>query len=165
MNQGSESGNVGDSGGTNAAGYSVLIVDDNRELLQLLTDALEKLGRFRVESALDGIEGLERYFAMRPDCMIIDIMMPGLDGYQLVKALRGDPDSARTPLIFLTALAQERDRFAGFVAGIDQYLVKPVKPQDLVAAVQQALGVSDVERNQRQRALLEQGIAPGQDIS
>jgi DNA-binding response OmpR family regulator len=161
MNQRSESGNVGDSGGKNAAGYSVLIVDDNRELLQLLADALEKLGRFRVESAEDGMEGLERYFAMRPDCMVIDIMMPGLDGYQLVKALRGDPDSARTPLIFLTALGQERDRFAGFVAGIDQYLVKPVKPRELVAAVQQALGISDEERNQRQRALLEQEIAKG----
>jgi DNA-binding response OmpR family regulator len=98
---------------------------------------------------------------MRPDCVIIDIMMPGLDGYQLVKALRGDPDSARTPLIFLTALAQERDRFAGLAAGIDQYLVKPVKPQELVAAVKQALGVSDEERSRRQRALLKQEIAKG----
>jgi DNA-binding response OmpR family regulator len=82
-------------------------------------------------------------------------MMPGLDGYQLVKALRGDPESAQTPLIFLTALAQERARFAGFAAGIDQYLVKPVKPQELVAAVKQAITVGDGERRERQRSLLD----------
>jgi CheY-like chemotaxis protein len=157
----SESETPGDSNGISAAECSILVVDDNRELLQLLTDTLEKLGRFKVETAVDGIEGLERYFVMRPDCMVIDIMMPGLDGYQLVKALRGDPASARTPLIFLTALAQDRDRFAGFVAGIDQYLVKPVRPQELVAAVRQALALSDTERNQRQRALVDQEIPEG----
>jgi CheY-like chemotaxis protein len=161
MNPRSESETVGNANGKNAAEYSILVVDDNRELLQLLTDSLEKLGRFKVETAVDGVEGLERYFVMRPDCMVIDIMMPGLDGYQLVKALRGDPASAHTPLIFLTALAQDRHRFAGFVAGIDQYLVKPVTPQVLVAAVQQALALSDTVRNQRQRALFDQEIPEG----
>jgi DNA-binding response OmpR family regulator len=142
----------------NAADYTVLIVDDNPELLQLLTDALEKLGRFRVISAEDGIQGLERYFEIRPACMIVDILMPGLDGYQLVKALRGDPDSARTPLIFLTALAQDKDRFAGLAIGADQYLVKPVKPQELIAAVHQAIAISETERRQRMQAMFEQQI-------
>src|SRR5215472_3367227 len=110
MDSKNDLGGVSDFNNAHASGYSVLIVDDNKELLQLLTDALEQLGRFKVVTALDGIEGLERYFEMRPDCMVIDIMMPGLDGFQLVKALRGDPESAKTPLIFLTALAQDRDR-------------------------------------------------------
>jgi len=153
-----DSSNVGDTLGASAADYAVLVVDDNRELLQLLRDALEKLGRFRVTTAVDGIEGLERYFEMRPDCMVIDIMMPGLDGYQLVKALRGDPESAQTPLIFLTALAQDRARFSGFATGIDQYLVKPVRPQELVAAVKQAIAMGDGERRERQRSLLEREI-------
>ena len=144
--------------GENATGYTVLVVDDNLELLQLLTDTLHMLGRFRVISAEDGIQGLHRFFEIRPDCMIIDIMMPGLDGYQLVKALRGDPDSAQTPLIFLTALAQDKDRFAGMAIGADQYLVKPVKPQELVAAVHQAIAVSEMERRKRQRALFEQEL-------
>jgi DNA-binding response OmpR family regulator len=142
----------------NAAGYTVLVVDDNIELLQLLTDTLQMLGRFTVVSAEDGIQGLQRYFEIRPDCMVIDIMMPGLDGYQLVKALRGDRDSAQTPLIFLTALAQDKDRFTGFAIGADQYLVKPVKPQELVAAVHQAIAVGEMERRQRQRALFEQQL-------
>ena len=154
-------GGVSGTNNTHANGYSVLIVDDNRELLQLLTDALEQLGRFKVVTAQDGIEGLERYFEMRPDCMIIDIMMPGLDGFQLVRALRGDPESAETPLIFLTALAQDRDRVTGFISGIDQYLVKPVKPQELVAAVQQAIIVGDTGRSQRLHALMEQDIPEG----
>ena len=141
-----------------AAESTILIVDDNPELIQLLTDVLEKLGRFRVVSAEDGIQGIERYFEVRPACMIIDIMMPGLDGYQLVKALRGDPDSARTPLIFLTALAQDRQRFAGFASGVDQYLVKPVTPRELVAAVQRALTEGDTERRQRLQELFEQDI-------
>ena len=161
MIPGNDSGKEDATDGTKDAEYAVLIVDDNRELLQLLTDTLEKLGQFRVATAVDGIEGLERYFEMRPDCMVIDIMMPGLDGYQLVKALRGDPESAQTPLIFLTALAQDRARFTGFAMGIDQYLVKPVKPQELVAAVRQAIAVGDTGRRERQRSLLEDDIPEG----
>lgn len=158
---GDDASHTSGTGGSGAADYAVLIVDDNRELLQLLTDSLQMLGRFRVETAEDGIEGLERYFEMRPDCMVIDIMMPGLDGYQLVKALRGDPDSSHTPLIFLTALAQDRARFAGFAMGIDQYLVKPVTPRELVAAVQQAIAVGDKERRERQQSLLDQEMPEG----
>ncbi len=152
---------TGGPAGTPGGGYTVLIVDDNRELLQLLSDTLEKLGQFRVATAEDGAKGLERYFEVRPDCMVIDIMMPGLDGYQLVKALRGDPESARTPLIYLTALAQDKYRFAGMASGIDHYLVKPVKPQELVAAVREAIASGDTERHRRQRALLESEIPEG----
>ena len=66
--------------------YTVLVVDDDLDLLQLLTDGLELLGNFTVVSATDGVQGLERFFEIRPDCMIIDIKMPGLDGYQLIRA-------------------------------------------------------------------------------
>src|SRR5215475_9336046 len=101
--------------------YTVLVVDDDPDLLQLLTDGLELLGNFTVVSATDGMQGLERFFEVRPDCMIIDVKMPGLDGYQLVRALRGDPESAATPLIILTAMAQDQNRMAGLVSGVDQY--------------------------------------------
>jgi DNA-binding response OmpR family regulator len=135
--------------------YTVLIVDDDPDLLQLLTDGLELLGDFQVVQAVDGIQGLEQYFEVRPDCVIIDVKMPGLDGYQLVRALRGDPDSAETPLIMLTALAQDKDEFVGLAAGADQYLVKPVKLRNLVEAVQSAVEITSEERQQHLLALAE----------
>ncbi len=135
-------------------GYTVLIVDDDPDLLQLLTDGLELLGKFTVVRAVDGEQGLERYFEVRPDCVIIDVKMPGLDGYQLVKALRGDPDSAATPLILLTALAQEQQQFAGLASGADQYLIKPITPRELVAAVRRAVLIGEEERRARMQALI-----------
>ncbi|HEU5368388.1 MAG TPA: response regulator [Ktedonobacterales bacterium] len=135
--------------------YTVLIVDDDPELLQLLTDGLEMLGSFKVVQAVDGIQGLEQYFAAHPDCVIIDVVMPGLDGYQLVKALRGDPASAETPLIMLTALAQDKDEFLGLAAGADQYLVKPIKLRNLVDAVHRAVKITSAERQKQLLALAE----------
>jgi len=134
---------------------TVLVVDDNPHLLEYIIDALEELGTFHVETAGDGATGLDRYFEVRPDCMVIDIKMPGLDGYQLVRALRGDPDSATTALIILTALPQDADRLAGLLSGADQYLVKPVKPQELVAAIEQAIRVSQDERARRWQRVLD----------
>jgi CheY-like chemotaxis protein len=136
--------------------YTVLIVDDDPNLIELLTDGLELLGHFEVISAEDGIQGLERYFEVRPDCMVIDVMMPGLDGYQLVKALRGDPDSADTPLVMLTAMAQDKNRFAGLASGADQYLIKPVTPRQLVEAVHQAIAIGEAERQERLLALVQE---------
>ncbi len=139
--------------------YTVLVVDDDPSLLELLTDGLELLGHFRVVSATDGAQGLERFFETRPDCVIIDVKMPGLDGYQLLRALRGDPDSAATPLIILTALAQEQHQFAGLALGADAYLVKLVDIRDVVAAVQRAVLISEDERQRRLQALLAQAQA------
>jgi two-component system alkaline phosphatase synthesis response regulator PhoP len=143
--------------------YTVLVVDDDPDLLQLLTDGLELLGNFTVISAADGVQGLERFFEIRPDCMIIDIKMPGLDGYQLVRALRGDPESASTPLIILSALAQEQQQFAGLALGADDYLIKLVDIRAVVAAVQRAVQVSPKERQRRMQALLEQVEAEGDE--
>ena len=132
---------------------TVLVVDDNPRLLAFISDALRELGSYIVATARDGIQGLELCFALRPDCMVIDVRMPGLDGFQLVRALRGDPASASTPLIILTAMAQDSQRLAGLLAGVDQYLVKPVDPLDLVAAIQQAIALGDAARWQRMQAL------------
>ncbi len=135
---------------------TVLVVDDNRQLLEFLTDALEELGNFRVVTAIDGADGLERYFELRPHCMIIDVRMPGIDGYQLVRALRGDPDSASTPLIILSAMAQDRDQLIGLFAGADVYLQKPVRPLDLIAAIERAITLSEQERAERMRVLADE---------
>lgn len=135
--------------------FTVLIVDDNRDLLDLITESLTMLGDYTVVTAENGADGLERAFSVHPDCMVIDIKMPDLDGYQLIRALRGDPASAAMPLVILSALVQEKDRFAGMLVGADQYLTKPIKPPELVAAIQEAIRLSQEERLRRVRALLD----------
>src|SRR5260221_11790503 len=135
--------------------HTVLVVDDNPELLVLVAESLGKLGHFTVVTADNGMEGLERYYQTRPDCVIIDVKMPGLDGYQLVRALRGDPETRATPLIILSALSQERERLAGLLSGVDEYLVKPVSPLDLVHTVERAIDCGEEERRRRLLALLD----------
>ena len=141
-------------GGNGSTGYTVLVVDDSDDLRGLMAESLRKLGGFTVVTAEDGIVGLERYFEVQPDCIVIDVRMPGLDGYQLVRALRGDPTSAATPLVILSAMVQDRDKLAGFFAGADEYLVKPVSPLELVQTIRRVLERTEADRRQRFRALL-----------
>ena len=135
---------------------TVLLIDDNPDLLRALSLSLEVLGNFHVVSATHGLEGLEKFFEAKPACVVIDVKMPELDGYQLVQALRGDPESEATPLIILTALAQDRDKFAGLAVGADAYLVKPTKPQDLIAAIRRVITTGVAERSRRLRQLAEE---------
>src|SRR5215813_12969924 len=134
---------------------TLLLVDDNTELLDMLTLALKTLGNYIIERATDGVGGLEQAVSIRPDCIVIDILMPGLDGYQLVRALRGDPETADIPLVILTAVAQDKGQFSGFAAGADQYLTKPASPQSLIAAIQQAMTLDQQQRTRRLRVLVE----------
>lgn len=138
------------------AGRAVLVVDDNAELRALVADSLRKLGHFTVVEAQDGMEGLERYFEVRPDCVVIDVKMPGLDGYQLIRALRGDPASRDTPLVILSAMVQEKDKLGGYLSGVDEYLVKPVGPLELVQTICRVIGRTEEERRLRLRRLLDE---------
>jgi CheY-like chemotaxis protein len=134
--------------------YTVLIVDDNLDLLASLSFALSALGPFKVETAQDGAEGLERAYTLHPDCVVVDVKMPEVNGIQLVRALRGDPETAPIPLVILSALIQETDHTLGMFAGADQYLTKPTKPQVVAEAIHRAIALSADERWQRIRALL-----------
>lgn len=138
--------------------YTVLLVDDNDALRQAVTLALEELGGFNVVVARDGIEGLEQFYETNPDCVVIDVKMPGLNGFQLVRAFRGDASSVSTPLVILTALAQEKEQYAGLAAGADYYLVKPVKPQILAATILHAIEDTADERNKRYQELLNRPV-------
>jgi CheY-like chemotaxis protein len=132
------------------------VVDDNEDLLALIAESLRKLGSFAVVTARDGIEGLERFFDVRPACVVIDVKMPGLDGYQLMKALRGDPDSCSTPLVILSAMAQPKDQLAGFLSGADEYVLKPIGPLDLVRVISAVIERSEAERLRRQQTMLDE---------
>jgi two-component system cell cycle response regulator len=94
---------------------------------------------------------------------VIDVVMPGMDGYHLVRALRGDPESSATPLVILSALEGERDRLAGFLAGGDEFLVKPVGPLELVRTIERVIARDEEERQRRLRALLDDPPTPGEE--
>jgi CheY-like chemotaxis protein len=134
---------------------TLLLVDDNPDLLAMLTLALKTLGNYTILRAPDGVNGLEQAVSAHPDCIVIDILMPGLDGYQLVRALRGDPETADIPLVILTAVAHDQGQFAGLAAGADQYLTKPATPQSLIAAIERAMALDRAERVRRLHALAE----------
>jgi len=135
--------------------YLILIVDDNDELLKSLSFALRTLGGFRIEVARNGAEGLEKAVELQPDCMVVDVKMPEIDGLQLARAMRGDPATADIPLVILSALVQDADRALGMFAGADQYLTKPSKPQVVIAAIQRAITLTADERARRLNELAE----------
>jgi len=136
--------------------HLVLLVEDDPDLRSFLLQALAHFGGFRVVGAADGIAGLATCVELSPTCMVIDVKMPGLDGFQLVRALRGDPQTATVPVIILTALAQDQDRFAGLASGADRFLQKPVKPQVLAQAIHEVIALNEAERLRRYQALAEE---------
>jgi CheY-like chemotaxis protein len=127
-------------------GQRVLLIDDDPKLVTAITTGLTLAGGYEVVAAGDGALGFERFFAVQPDCVVVDVRMPGLDGYQFVRALRGDPATAQTPIIVLSALVQEHEQLAGLLTGADAYLTKPVTIATLVQAIQTALQLSATER-------------------
>src|SRR5438270_344074 len=102
----------------------VLLVDDQPDITETFQLHLERFEGCIVHTAADGAAGLEAYYAAspRPDCVVLDLKMPALDGMQLTRALRGDPETADIPIILLTAYAQEHNRQLGELAGADFYL-------------------------------------------
>jgi DNA-binding response OmpR family regulator len=117
----------------------VLVADDDPDLLELVEFRLERSG-YRVARARDGQEALDVALEQRPALAVLDVMMPKLDGYEVVRQLRAHPETARMPVILLTARVQEADVSKGFEVGADDYIRKPFSPQELRARVQAILG-------------------------
>lgn len=143
--------------GSSADIRRVLVVDDDPDLIALLRDGLELAGNFQVEVATDGAAGLERCLATRPACVVVDVRLPALNGYQFMRALRGDPATADVPIVVLSALVQDRERLAGLLAGADVYLFKPVRIADLIAAIRDIACLTAPQRSERRRTLTGDG--------
>ena len=116
----------------------VLVVDDERDIIELVRYHLEKEG-MQVMHGGDGGAALRLARDQRPDLLILDLMLPGLDGLEVCRQLRRDPATRSLPIIMLTAKADEVDRVVGLELGADDYVVKPFSPRELVARVKAVL--------------------------
>ena len=126
-------------------GARVLLADDNADMREYVARLL-RAQHWIVETVADGRAALARARETRPDLVLSDIMMPGLDGFELVRALRHDPKTRGTPVLLLSARAGEESRIEGLAAGADDYLVKPFSARELVARVSAHLGLAAARR-------------------
>lgn len=120
----------------------VLIVEDEVDIADLIKFNLQRAG-YEVSQAHDGIAGAEMAIRERPDLMILDLMLPGRDGYSVIREIRRDARTSHIPVIMLTARAQTEDRIQGLEAGADDYLTKPFSPKELVLRVNAILKRTD----------------------
>jgi twitching motility two-component system response regulator PilH len=116
----------------------ILIVDDSPTEVHVIRRVLEKHG-YQTAAAGDGAEGIRLARAMKPDLIFMDIVMPGVNGFQATRTLANDPETRSIPVIMVTSKAQETDRIWGMRQGAVDYLVKPVSPAQLVEKAQAAL--------------------------
>lgn len=116
----------------------VLLVDDEPILLRLLQVNL-RLEGFEVVACSSGEEALERAGERTPDVVVLDVVLPGIDGFEVCRRLRGSPATASTPVVMVTAQAQDEDRERGYALGVYEYVTKPFETTELVALVRRAL--------------------------
>ena len=116
----------------------ILIVDDEKDILEFLSYNLRKEG-FEILTANNGLEGLEMATKEVPDLIILDVMMPEMDGIEACEKIRETPSLEDTLVLFLTARAEEYSELAGFTAGADDYITKPIKPKLLISRVRAIL--------------------------
>jgi DNA-binding response OmpR family regulator len=121
-----------------ASSKKILIVEDEKDILHLVKHYLEKEG-YRVSTAVTGAEGLKLAKSDHPDLLVLDLMLPGMDGLEVCKRLRADQPTAILPIIMLTAKAEESDTVIGLELGADDYVTKPFSPKALVARVKALL--------------------------
>jgi two-component system, OmpR family, alkaline phosphatase synthesis response regulator PhoP len=117
---------------------TILVIDDEKDLIELVSYNLVKEG-FAVKSASNGETGLAKAISELPDLVLVDLMMPGIDGLEVCRRLRSDARTAAIPIIMLTAKTAESDRVVGLELGADDYVTKPFSPRELAARVKAVL--------------------------
>jgi twitching motility two-component system response regulator PilH len=113
---------------------TILIVDDSPTEMKLMMSALSNKG-YNIITATDGDEALSKVSSVRPDLILLDVVMPKKNGYQVCRSIKTGPTTKDIRVLLVTSKDQETDRFWGMKQGADGYLTKPYKPEDLVAAV------------------------------
>ncbi|MGY1591960.1 SpoIIE family protein phosphatase [Geodermatophilus sp. SYSU D00708] len=144
--------------GAGARAGRVLVADDNADMREYVRRLLAP--RYDVRVVADGRLALEAALADPPDLVVSDVMMPGMDGVQLLAALRADPRTARVPVVLLSARAGEEAAVEGLAAGADDYLVKPFSAQELIARVGAHLGLGRARRAAEERFTAMADLAP-----
>jgi DNA-binding response OmpR family regulator len=117
----------------------IVCIEDEPEMIELVKLILSRQG-FEVHGALGGKEGLDIISQLKPDLVLLDLMMPEMDGWQVFQTLRVNPDTSHIPVIIVTAKAQSIDKVLGLhIAKVDDYITKPFGPQELLQSVQKVL--------------------------
>ena len=120
----------------------ILAVDDEKHIVRLVQVNLERAG-YEVVTANDGKEALEKVSEENPDLVVLDVMMPYMDGFEVLQNLRRNPSTRDIPVIMLTAKAQDADVFKGWQSGVDCYLTKPFNPMELLSFVKRIFSTMD----------------------
>jgi len=124
----------------------ILVVDDEIYIVHILDFSLGMEG-YEVLTALDGEQALERVRSDKPDLIVLDIMMPKLDGYEVCRAVKSNPETRNIPVILLSAKGRNVDQKMGFDVGADDYITKPFSPRKLVERINAILGQTVSERS------------------
>lgn len=119
----------------------VLVVEDDPDQLEVIRSTLKAAG-FAIGTAANGIDALLKTRSVSPDLIVLDLMLPGLNGLDICQSLRQDPNTASVPIIMLTGLHGQFGRFAGLEAGASEFLYKPFDPDQLIAKVEELLSRS-----------------------
>ena len=124
---------------------TVLVVEDEEDILEVIQYNLQQEG-YEVACCMDGLQGLEQAKKLKPDLVLLDIMLPGMDGVEVCRNLKEDDSTRRIPIIMVTAKGEEIDIVLGLGVGADDYIPKPFKVRELVARVQALLRRSNLEQ-------------------
>lgn len=117
---------------------TVLIIDDDEQTLRLVGLMLERQG-FKVVTAINGFNGIHSARSEKPDAILLDVMMPDMDGYEVTRLLRSNPETSSIPILMFTARSEMEDKITGYEAGVDDYVTKPIHPAELVAHLRAVL--------------------------
>jgi DNA-binding response OmpR family regulator len=117
---------------------AILVVDDNRDNVEILTTFLESRG-YRVAAAPSGSAALAMLGEVKPALVLLDVMMPGMDGWQVCRTIKGHPDFGSTRVVMVTAKGGFEDKFEGMRSGADDYIVKPIDLEELADKVERNL--------------------------
>lgn len=120
------------------AAKRILIADDNKHI-RLLVGATLKVRDYEVLEAEDGEEAIEMAVSQQPDLIVLDVMMPKMDGFEVLRLLRKRPETKGVPIVMLTTAAQEADQIRGWDGGVDEYMTKPFNPSALIEIVERCL--------------------------